>query len=363
MGPQMGLQRTKEELLEMEAASLEPYAKKSRDTKGREHPEPEPTSPRLCYETDRNRLVHSKAYRRLDGKTQVLPSFHNDHLRTRSSHTHEVASISRGIARRLGLNEDLVEAIAIAHDLGHTPFGHAGEKALNEVMERFGKRFEHNEQSYRVVTELENRDENYPGLNLSIEVLDGLKKHQSAWDQSGKDVGEMHLEGQVVNLADEIAYTAHDLDDGLRSSILKLSDVSGTRLWERAMKAVVDKDGDISDEELLVDKVRSRIIAILVDDVCDKFDGESITFTSEIREELAEMREVLRSSFYQSEFVKGTNEAGMEMVTTVFDYYLEHPDKLPEKYRGYSEIEDGLRDYIAGMTDEFLISQFQNINK
>src|SRR5438093_140340 len=214
--------RTREELEQLERQSLAPYAQKSADTRGREHPE-EPPKWRTHYQRDRDRVIHSRAFRRLEYKTQVFLNGSGDHLRTRLTHTMEVAAISRNIARALRLNEDLAETIALAHDLGHSPFGHKGEAVLNRLMKSDGG-FEHNRQSLRIVEELEQKYPAFPGLNLSWEVREGLVKHYTAFDHPGKRKGfaaeNSSLEVQVANLADDITYYSHDLDDGLDSDLL-----------------------------------------------------------------------------------------------------------------------------------------------
>src|SRR6266571_4457051 len=214
--------RTREELEQLERQNLAPYAQLSIDTRGRKHTE-EPPDWRTHYQRDRDRVIHSRAFRRLEYKTQVFLNGTGDHLRTRLTHTMEVAGISRNIARALKLNEDLAETIALAHDLGHSPFGHKGESVLNRLMKGQGG-FEHNRQSLRIVEELELKYPKFPGLNLTWEVREGLAKHYTAYDHPGHRTGFTancsSLEAQVANLADEIAYYSHDLDDGLDSGLL-----------------------------------------------------------------------------------------------------------------------------------------------
>ena len=219
------------ELEEIEEKTLSSYAIKSSKSLGRKHEE-EIEDDRLCFQRDKDRIVHCKAFRRLDDKTQVFIGGTGDHYRTRLTHTIEAAGISRDIARRMGLNEDLCEAIALAHDLGHPPFGHGGEDALDEIMKKYGYRFEHNEQSLRVVEKLENVYPNFNGLNLTVEVLDGMIKHQTSWDRKGIEIKTSpHLEAQVVNVADEIAYTNHDLDDGIRAGLIRIEALEKFKLW------------------------------------------------------------------------------------------------------------------------------------
>ncbi|MDA1060671.1 MAG: dNTP triphosphohydrolase, partial [bacterium] len=247
---------------------LAPYAIKSRESDGRKFPETFDDG-RLAFQRDKDRIIHCKAFRRLDEKTQVFMAGSGDHYRTRLTHTLEVAQISRDIARRLGLNEDLCEAIALAHDLGHPPFGHAGEHALNDAVQEFGLHFEHNEQSRRVVETLEKAYPDFDGLNLTFEVLDGLIKHQSAWDQAGKKFEvSAHLEAQVVNIADEIAYTNHDMDDGLRSGLINLSDLKKFEIWKMGEEDVMGKYGKDLDLDVYISRVISAITSIMIEDLC-----------------------------------------------------------------------------------------------
>ena len=375
--------RTKEELQKSESEKLAPYASHSKNSKGRRYAEKDDRDlyGRLCFQKDRDRIIHCKSFRRLDEKTQVFPAFFGDHYRTRLTHSLEVAQISRDICRRLGLNEDLAEAIALAHDLGHPPFGHAGEDALNEIMQEFGLHFEHNEQSRRVVEKLEKLYPDFDGLNLSIEVLEWLQKHKTAWDQpltrsgngdvfgrSGDRLGrradeqlEMHLEGQVVNLADEITYTNHDMDDGLRSGILKLEDLAGTKLWTEAVSCVAKKYEGALSGEILISRVISHIIYMMITDICENFDEKKIAFSPGMVEKIKELREVLSQKFYLSDFVKSKLQDGKKMIKNLFKFYLKNPDNIHEKYKKGEKLEVAVKDYIAGMTDQFLTNEIQKI--
>src|SRR5512136_561902 len=226
--------RTREELEAVEAQSLAPYAVNSRDSRGRAYPEAEAPH-RTAFQRDRDRILHTTAFRRLEYKTQVFINFEGDYFRTRLTHTLEVAQVGRTIARALGANEDLVEAICLAHDLGHSPFGHAGEYTLRKLMKDFGG-FDHNRQSLRIVTELEQRYPEFPGLNLTWEAREGIVKHESEYDISdARDFDpdlRGNLETQICNVADELAYTTHDLDDGLRSGMINPQMLGGIALWE-----------------------------------------------------------------------------------------------------------------------------------
>src|SRR3989441_13300248 len=233
--------RTREELEQLERQSLAPYAQFSADTRGRKYPE-EPPDWRTQSQRDRDRVIHSRAFRRLEYKTQVFLNGSGDHLRTRLTHTMEVAATARSIARALKLNEDLAETIALAHDLGHSPFGHKGESVLNRLMRGHGG-FEHNRQSLRIVEELEQKYPGFSGLNLTWEVREGLVKHYTSYDHPSKRKGfparSSSLEAQVANLADEITYYSHDLDDGLDSELLSEPQLDrNVRIWREASRTV-----------------------------------------------------------------------------------------------------------------------------
>jgi dGTPase len=361
----------KADLEQLEDKRLAPYAVRSKDSKGRKFDEgkfrgPGKGSARLCFQKDRDRIIHSKAFRRLDEKTQVFPAFFGDHYRTRLTHTLEVAQISRDICRRMGLNEDLAETIALAHDLGHPPFGHAGEDALDEALKAVGADgFEHNQQSKRVVEKLEKLYPNFDGLNLSIEVLEGLEKHKTSWDQEGVEFADMHFEGQVVNLADEIAYTNHDMDDGLRSGILKLDDLEGAALWKEAKSDVLLRYGEGLEDEVFISRMVSQIIYLMIDDIVAVFDEMKVQFSGEMSVKVSELREILFEKFYLSDEVKGRLDQGRDMIGTLFSYYMSNPEEVPAKYREEERLEIAIKDYIAGMTDRFLekeVKKYANIS-
>src|SRR6185437_14306096 len=243
--------RTRLELEEIERRILAPYAQHSADTRGRKLSEAPPAW-RTQYQRDRDRIIHSRAFRRLEYKTQVFLNGTGDHFRTRLTHTMEVAAISRNIARPLKLNEDLAEAIALAHDLGHSPFGHKGETVLNKLTKRHGG-FEHNRHSLRIVEELEQKYPRFPGLNLTWEVREGLVKHHTSYDHPSKrkdfDAKSSSLEAQVANLSDEITYYSHDLDDGIDSGLLSEKELcKDVRIWRQATRTVRKEYGDLPDE-------------------------------------------------------------------------------------------------------------------
>lgn len=241
----MSLESLRNELLRREAESLTSYATRSTDTRGRVHTEAEHAF-RLPFQRDRDRVVHSSAFRRLEYKTQVFVNHEGDYYRTRLTHSIEAAQITRTLCRALGLNEDLGEAVALSHDLGHTPFGHAGERVLNRLMTPYGG-FEHNAQSIRIVDVLEERYPEFPGLNLSWEVREGIVKHSSDYDQPMVQLFEPNvkpvLEAQIVDYADEIAYNSHDIDDGLKSAMLEPSDLADVELWAEANEWVTSQIG------------------------------------------------------------------------------------------------------------------------
>lgn len=351
------------------------YAVKSGQSRGRNFPE-QADDERLCFQRDKDRIIHSKAFRRLDEKTQVFVAGSGDHYRTRLTHTLEVAQIARDIARRLALNEDLCEAIGLAHDLGHPPFGHAGEQTLDEIMQTFGSHFEHNEQSKRVVEVLEKAYPDFEGLNLTYEVLEGLTKHQTAWDQAGKKFEVFpHLEAQVVNLADEIAYSNHDMDDGLRSGFIKLEQLQEFEIWKKALAEVRRKYGNIDDLQVLISRVISTIIAMMIADLCKqtaenlaKFNiksladvanhkGVLVEFSEQMKIMLKELRRFLYDNFYLHPKIAAHTLRGKNMIRQLFQYYQQHPEQFPKEQSGIVAI----KDYIAGMTDSFLLKEFNKI--
>ncbi|MFA6992427.1 MAG: deoxyguanosinetriphosphate triphosphohydrolase [Candidatus Gracilibacteria bacterium] len=364
-----------------EAMFLAPYAVKSRDSKGRRFKE-KTDNARLCFQKDKERIIHSKAFRRLDKKTQVFISGSGDHFRSRLTHTLEVAQISRDISRRLGLNEDLAEAIALAHDLGHPPFGHAGEKVLDEIMRRHGMHFEHNEQSKRIVEKLEKSYPDFDGLNLTKEVLEGLIKHQTAWDQNGK-VFEVspHLEAQIVNIADEIAYTNHDIDDGLRSNILKLPSIKKLKLWQLSETATKKQYGKIPSKNIFISRCVSKIISMMIEDLCtqtiknikkyrikspkdvSRVKGAVAEFSPKMKNMVRDMRRFLYSKFYMSPQIQKPLKQGEKMIKGVFEFYLKNSKTLPKKYHPQKNesLIIGIKDYIAGMTDLFLTDEYEKL--
>lgn len=369
----------RESIEEHEEQTLAPYACKSKNSLGRFFDE-EADPFRTCFQRDRDRIIHTKAFRRLKGKTQVFVSHHGDHFRSRLTHTMEVAQISRDMARTFGLNEDLAESIALAHDLGHTPFGHAGEEAMNICMEQFGERFEHNKQSVRIVTKLETRSDDFLGLNLSKEVLEGMGKHDTPYDSPESEIGALpSLEAQVVNLADEIAYINHDIDDGLRSGILKKEDMNHIELWKEA----IANTPKIQDFDTWLARTKGMLINMMVTDVytesekniqkykIEKFEDvkqskkKIISFSADFFKKKEELRIFLFQKFYRMPSVMTMSEKGQKIITELFAFFLKNPSHIPEDYHIKSkgkELRYIVCDYIAGMTDNFAEEAYKKLS-
>ncbi len=374
---------SREQLEEKEAANLMPYAVLSKNSRGRKFPEPEDEQ-RLAFQKDRDRIIHSRAFRRLKDKTQVFVGHYGDHYRNRMTHSLEVAQVSRDIARTLGLNEDLAETIALAHDLGHPPFGHSGEYALDECMQEFGMHFEHNEQSKRIVEEIENIYPGHKGLNLSIEVLEGLMKHQTSWDHPKNGEGvKPSLEAQIVNLGDEIAYQNHDIDDGIRGGIFTESDLDKLALWQMSAEIVQSIYGEIEDPKIRFSRIISKMVGIMIEDICveatvklqniktieDVYasDEKLISFSPELGHANKQMRDFLMTRFYYHPEVVAKMTEGQEIIKKLFHHYMEKPEDLPqivtEKCRVLESKERAelLRDYLAGMTDRFALVSVKHL--
>ncbi|MEK7145720.1 MAG: deoxyguanosinetriphosphate triphosphohydrolase [Patescibacteria group bacterium] len=363
---------TRKELEENEAKVLAPYAVQSRWTRGRKFEEAEDTQ-RLPFQKDRDRIIHTRAFRRLKAKTQVFVDHYGDHYRTRLSHSLEVAQVSRDLARNLGLNEDLAEAISLAHDLGHTPFGHAGEFALHECLQSYGLHFEHNEQSRRVVEELEQIYPNHPGLNLSIETLEGLMKHQTSWDNPmGAEEIRPSLEAQIVNLGDEIAYQNHDVDDGLRSGLFTEEDLKPMELWQRATEETERIYGKIEDDKIRFSRTISKMIGLMIKDITVATSERLKTRKIKTLEDVYACKAPL---VYFSEPMGQANKKLKEFLLMRLYY---HPEVQSHMMRGQAIIKKlftekmkaseskeraaELRDYLAGMTDRYAELQFEQFS-
>jgi len=370
----------REDLEGQELELLAPYAVKSAESKGRSSDEKEDPY-RTCFQRDRDRIIHSKAFRRLNGKTQVFIAGYGDHYRSRLTHSVEVAQFGRDVARMLNLNQDLAEAVGLAHDLGHTPFGHAGQDAMNEVMETFGSHFEHNEQSFRVVQTLERKSDEYNGLNLSFEILDGLLKHRTRYDRpQAFDHLMPSLEAQVVNIADEIAYQSHDIDDGLRSGILSEEELMKLDISKRAVSEADNSD----DPEIRKRQGLASIMTLLVNDLASntnnelqKLEVESVNdiyahdcqialFSDEVSQMAVQLKDFLYSHFYNAKEVMKYNEEGKIVITRLFHSLYDKPELLPEKYQNLLSSEERyvvVKDYVAGMTDSYAMDLYEKIVK
>ena len=384
---------TRSELEQRERQFLASWAQFSADTRGRIHNEPPPEW-RTHYQRDRDRVIHSRAFRRLEYKTQVFLNGTGDHLRTRLTHTIEVAGIARNIARALAINEDLTEAISLAHDLGHSPFGHKGEAALDELMKGDGG-FEHNRQSLRVVDFIEQKYPRFAGLNLTWEVREGLVKHLTSYDQPeanalplphgrGSAGGSVcpSLEAQVANLADEITYYSHDLDDGLTARLFAEDRLrKDVRIWAEAAQCVAAEYGDLPDESRRYFITRC-IIDSQVKDVVHTTEANlkdgGIKSADDVRrhptplvqygEDLtrlnAELRDYLYENLYFNPEVHEPNRRAVRMLEDLFRYYLDHPNEIGELSRKRAR-QDGwpraICDYLAGMTDRYAMLEHQRI--
>jgi dGTPase len=369
--PAAGWKR-REQMEADEERTLAPFAQKSGDSKGRKFPEPRHDY-RTEFQRDRARIIHSRAFRRLEYKTQVFLNGTADHLRTRLTHTFEVASVSRTIARALGLNEDLTEAIALAHDLGHSPFGHSGEEMLAECMREHGG-FEHNRQSLRVVELLEAAYPAFPGLNLTCEVLEGLQKHGAPNDKENRWPS---LEAQVADLADEITYYSHDLDDALDFAILDSDQLDESAIWRRSHERVAARNPELLGAELHKNIIRD-IIDLQVRDVVATSAGKItaaapenadavrrqqeklIRYSDELGTANRELRKFLYDNVYYHPRVAEVNRRACEMLRTVFEGYVQEPERLGDAAARRIESEGLQRtvcDYIAGMTDRYLLEE------
>lgn len=372
----------REFLQDREDDILAPYAAKSKHTRGRRHAE-ESHPYRTEFQRDRDRIIHSRAFRRLEYKTQVFVNHEGDHYRTRLTHTIEVAQISRSIARALRLNEDLTESIALAHDLGHTPFGHAGERELNELLRDTGG-FEHNRQSLRVVETLEERYHGFSGLNLTWETREGIIKHSSYYDHPEVSTyapeEQPSIEAQIIDFADEIAYNNHDLDDGISSGLIDPTSLDDLGLWRLA--AGLPYAGDVKDEKLVVNRMIRSIINILVTDLIQttlaaiaelgvatyddvkRAPRKLVGFSAGIAAMSDELKRFLRKNMYQHYRVVRMTIKAQRVVRELFNLYREHPNALPDDY--FARVPaDGLAltiaDYIAGMTDRYALEEHQKL--
>lgn len=373
---------TRQELEKFEEQQLAPYACLCKYSKGRLYPEDEPDY-RTAFQRDRDRILHTTAFRRLEYKTQVFFNNEGDYFRTRLTHTLEVTQIGRTIARALGANEDLVEAICLAHDLGHSAFGHSGETTLARLMRDHGG-FDHNKQSLRIVTRLEKRYPDFPGLNLTWEVREGIVKHESEYDIA--DASEYnpelrgHLEAQIANVADELAYTAHDLDDGLKSGMITPKLLDGVALWEILLESVGIQKDQI--DELGRRRLIRRLIGLEVSDLVEQTNQrirESnvrsvdelqslpypvIGFSEDLHRRNRQLKDFLFTKLYRHYRVVRMAVKAERVLTDLFNAYTSEPSILPQHIQEQIN-EFGLNrtvcDYLAGMTDRFAIEEHQKI--
>jgi dGTPase len=374
--------------------ALAPYAAHDEQSRGRRHPEPKPAF-RSEYQRDRDRIIHSNAFRRLVYKTQVFVNHEGDLYRTRITHSIEVAQIARTVAVALRLNESLTEAISLAHDLGHTPFGHAGQEALNECMRPYGG-FEHNLQSLRVVDELEERYAEFRGLNLTFECREGILKHCSV--RNARELGELgerfiqrrqpSLEAQIANLADEIAYNNHDVDDGLRAELIEISDLMAVRLFRRQYDSVVGQYPGLGERRLVHEVVRrmiNYIVTDLIQTTQSNLDAARPQSMDDVRaqpqplaalsptghEEHVELMMFLREHLYRHYKVSRMTSKARRVLKALFDAFFGDVSLMPpehrdiavaaEKERGPEGRARAVADYIAGMTDRFAILEHRRL--
>ncbi len=374
----------RDEFEEMEDRRLAPYAMRNKHSRGRHYAEAEhPLRP--PFQRDRDRIIHSSAFRRLEYKTQVFVNHEGDYYRTRLTHTMEAAQITRTIARAMRLNEDLAETVALAHDLGHTPFGHAGERILNRLMAQYGG-FEHNAQSMRIVDVLEERYPDFPGLNLSWEVREGIVKHSTRYDRP--QVVEFDatkaptLEAQIVDYADEIAYNAHDIDDGLESGMLSPDDLEGSAAWREHYGAALEASPDASERVVRYQATRRIIDAFVIDLIETTEDAirakgvqtlddvraqmpKLVEFSPPMAEQVRELKALLFDRLYSHYRVKRMAVKADRIMTGLFETYMSETRQMPPHiHRKIAAGEPKHRvvaDYIAGMTDRFALDEYKKL--
>lgn len=375
---------TRKDIEKRESELLALYAMHSKDTKGRKYPEAEPKY-RSVYQRDRDRIIHSTAFRRLEYKTQVFVNHEGDYYRTRLTHTMEVGQIARSIARTMSLNEDLVEAIALSHDIGHPPFGHAGEESLRTLMKDNGG-FDHNLQGLRVVEELEQRYPDFPGLNLTWETREGINKHTTMFDRAERlkefEPGSSPtMETQVVDVADEIAYDNHDIDDGLTSGLIEEKDLFELKLWKDAARFVKKGRKELPDKvrkhQIIRRLIDSQIEDLLraseknikasfirnVDDV-RKHKKRLVAFSEGMQKKRKELRIFLMGNLYKNFRVIRMSDKARRFITGLFKVYLEKPEQLPpsdQKKIGKIGRYGVICDYIAGMTDRYALDEYKKL--
>jgi len=373
---------SRQRLEQIENETLAPYGMRSRNSRGRAYPEEEHPY-RTAYQRDRDRIIHTTAFRRLEHKTQVFVVTEGDYYRTRLTHTLEVAQIGRTLARALGANEDLTEAICLVHDIGHPPFGHSGEAALSGLMKDQGG-FDHNRQTLRIVETLEHRYPDWPGLNLTYEVREGIVKHETEYDVSSAERFEPdrrgQIEAQIANVADEIAYNAHDLDDGLRAGLLAPRDLDGLELWEMVKKNVGWDGQDFSD--VWRHRLIRRLIGLEVTDVvtatsrqlheanvkspaeAQALPANVVVLSEEMQARNRAHKTCLLNRLYRHHRVLRMQVKADRLLQQLFEAYIAEPRQMPEATQARIT-EVGLHrtvcDYIAGMTDRFALDEHQKL--
>lgn len=367
----------------LEQKNLAPYAARSKDTRGRVYPEREHEY-RSAFQRDRDRVIHSTAFRRLEYKTQVFVNHEGDYYRTRLTHTIEVAQLSRSISRSLRLNEDLSEAIALAHDLGHTPFGHSGEEALQRLMKNHGG-FEHNAQGLRVVDKLEKKYPAFPGLNLTWEVREGIIKHHTDYDSAvTKEFGTSvspSLEAQVVNVADEIAYNNHDLDDGLTAGLISEGDLEKADMWSDVYKGVCRRFHLLDGERIKFETIRRLINAQVSDLIANtekrfkdldlkdiacvrRLKKNIVGFSLSMEKENKKLKRILNQLVYRHYRVVRMANKARRFIEELFRTYLKNPSQLPpntQKKIKETGLHRAICDYMAGMTDRFAEQEYKKL--
>lgn len=387
---------TRKMLEEMEERNLASYAMKSKYSRGRKYKEKEHEF-RTCYQRDRDRIIHSTAYRRLEYKTQVFVNLEGDYYRTRLTHTSEVVQISRTLAKTLRLNEELTEAIALAHDIGHTPFGHSGEEALNQLMKDEGG-FEHNVQSLRVLEELEKKYPNFSGLNLSWETREGIIKHKTDYDNPYIKEYEPEkfptLEAQIVNIADEIAYNSHDIDDGITSDILTIDSLKQIKIWKEISKHINERQFDKLPKDMQKYNITRTLINVQISDLIKgitqnlkKYSINSVDdvknlkhplveFTSPMKDMHKDLKDFLYKNFYKHYKIIRMEYKAKKIIQELFEIYLKRGVNIdkrkrnlkvsilpPEVYKriGKDSLKRVICDYIASMTDRSILDEYKKL--
>ncbi|MCX7698216.1 MAG: deoxyguanosinetriphosphate triphosphohydrolase [Candidatus Goldbacteria bacterium] len=387
---------TRKMLEEMEEKNLAPYAMKSKYSRGRKYKEEEHEF-RTCYQRDRDRIIHSTAYRRLEYKTQVFVNLEGDYYRTRLTHTSEVVQISRTLAKTLKLNEELTEAIALAHDIGHTPFGHSGEDTLNRLMKDEGG-FEHNVQSLRVLEELEEKYPDFPGLNLSWETREGIIKHKTDYDnpyiKEYEPKKSPTLEAQIVNVADEIAYNSHDIDDGITSDILSIESLKKTKIWNEIAKYIDTNKFNSLSKDMQKYNITRTLINIQISDLIRgttenlkkysiktiedvrNFKHPIVEFTPAMKEMHKDLKDFLYKNFYKHYKIIRMEHKAEKIIQDLFEIYLKRgiqqdnrkkylkvsilPPEVTKRI-GKDSLKRVICDYIASMTDRFIIDEYKKL--